>query len=111
MNSWIVKKDIESNSLKFYSIVQKGVNTFLISLEVSEETLTLKLIFPTATETDWKNVTHVDTSRFALKTNLASLKTEFDKLGIDKLAPVPVDLSKLRDVVTNDVVKKLYMIN
>ena len=111
MNSWIVKKDIESNSLKFYSIVQKGVNTFLISLEVSEETLTLKLIFPTATETDWKNVTHVDTSRFALKTNLASLKTEFDKLGIDKLAPVPADLSKLRDVVTNDVVKKLYMIN
>ena len=106
MNSWIVKKDIESNSLKFYSIVQKWVNTFLISLEVSEETLTLKLIFPTATETDWKNVTHVDTSRFALKTNLASLKTEVDKLDIDKLAPVPVDLSKLSDVVKNDVVKK-----
>ena len=55
---------------------------------------------------DPKNVTHVDTSRFALKTNLASLKTEVDKLDIDKLAPVPVDLSKLSDVVKNDVVKK-----
>ena len=44
-----------------------------------------------ATKTDLKNVTHIDTSSFALKTNLASLKTEFDKLDIDKLAPVPVD--------------------
>ena len=47
-----------------------------------------------ATKTDLKNVTHIDTSSFALKTNLASLKTEVDKLDIDKLAPVPVDLSK-----------------
>ena len=59
-----------------------------------------------ATKTDLKNVTHVDTSSFALKTNLASLKTEVDKLGIDKLVPVPVDLSKLSDVVKNDVVEK-----
>ena len=59
-----------------------------------------------ATKTDLKNVTHVDTSSFALKTNLASLKTEVDKLDIDKLAPVPVDLGKLIDVVKNDVVKK-----
>ena len=59
-----------------------------------------------ATKTDLKNATHVDTSNFALKTNLASLKTEVDKLDIDKLAPVPVDLSKLSDVVKNDVVKK-----
>ena len=64
-----------------------------------------------ATKTDLKNVTHVDTSSFALKTNLAGLKTEVDKLDIDKLAPVPVDLSKLSDVVKNDVVKKLFMIN
>ena len=49
---------------------------------------------------------HVDTSSFALKTNLASLKTEIDKLDIGKLAPVPVDLSNLSDVVKNDVVKK-----
>ena len=59
-----------------------------------------------ATKTDLKNVTHVDISSFALKTNLASLKTEVDKLGIEKLVPVPVDLSKLSDVVKNDVVKK-----
>ena len=43
---------------------------------------------------------------FALKTNLAGLKYEVDKLDIDKLAPVPVGLSKLSDVVKNDVVKK-----
>ena len=59
-----------------------------------------------ATKADIRNISHVDTSSFALKTNLASLKTEFDKLDIDKLVPVPVDLSKLSDVVKNDVVKK-----
>ena len=59
-----------------------------------------------ATKTDLKNVTHVDTSSFALKTKFASLKTEVDKLDIDKLATVPVDLSKLLDLVKNDVVKK-----
>ena len=59
-----------------------------------------------AAKADLKNVTHVDTSRFALKANLASLKTEVDKLDIDKLAPVLVDLSKLSDAVKDDVVKK-----
>ena len=59
-----------------------------------------------ATKTDIKNISHVDTSSFALKSNLANLKTEVDKLDIDKLVPVPVDLSKLSDVVKNDVVKK-----
>ena len=51
-------------------------------------------------------ITHVDTSSFTLKTNLANLKTEVDKLDIDKLVPVPFDLSKISDVVKNDVVKK-----
>ena len=51
-------------------------------------------------------MTHVDSSCFALKTNLANIKTEVNKLGSDKLALVPVDLSKLSDVVKNDVVKK-----
>ena len=59
-----------------------------------------------ATKADIKNISHVDTSSFALKTNLASLKTEVDKLHIDKLVPVPVDLSKLSDVVKNYVIKK-----
>ena len=58
------------------------------------------------TKTDAKNISYVDTSSFALETNLANLKTEFDKLDIDKLVPVLVDLSKLRDVARNDVVKK-----
>ena len=58
------------------------------------------------TKTDIKNISHVATSSFTLKSNLASLKTEVDKLDIDKLVPVPVDLSKLSDVVKNDVVKK-----
>ena len=82
-----------------------------------------------ATKTDLKNVTHVDTSSFALKTNLANLKTETDKLDIDKLkglpnnssnlktkvnklnieklVTVPVDLSKLTNEVKNEVIKKI----
>ena len=58
------------------------------------------------TKADIKNISHVDTSSFELKTNLANLETEVDKLDIDKLAPVPPDLSKLSNVVKNDVVKK-----
>ena len=60
-----------------------------------------------ATKTDLKNVTHVDTSSFALKANLARLKTEVNKLDIGKLAPVPFDLSKLSHVVKKDVYEKL----
>ena len=56
-----------------------------------------------ATKADIENITHVDTSNFALKTNL---KSEVDKLDIDKLVPIPADLSKLSNVVKNDVVKK-----
>ena len=64
------------------------------------------------TKTDIKNISHIDTSSFALKPNVASLKTKVDKLDINKLLPVPVNLSKLNDVVKNDVVKKkLHMIN
>ena len=58
------------------------------------------------TKVDIKNLSQVDTSSLALKANLASLKTEVDKLAIDKLVPIPVDLSKLSNVVKNDVFKK-----
>ena len=57
------------------------------------------------TKADIKNISHVDTSGFTLKTNVANLKTEVDKLDIDKLKSVPTDLSKLSNVVENDVVK------
>ena len=59
-----------------------------------------------ATRTDFNNVTHVDTSSFPLKTKLTKSKTEVDKLDIGKLEPVPVDLSKLSDLVKSDLVKK-----
>ena len=62
-----------------------------------------------ATKADIKNIQHVDTSSFALKTNLANLKTEIDKLDIDKLVPVPVDLSKLSNVVRMMLLKRLII--
>ena len=58
-----------------------------------------------ATKTDLKNITHVDVSSFASKTNLAALKTEVDKIDVDKLKTTPTDLAKLSNVVKNDVVK------
>ena len=61
-----------------------------------------------ATKTDLKKLTHVDTLSFALITNLASLKAKVDKLDIEKLAPVPVDLSKLSDVIKYVVKKAVY---
>ena len=59
-----------------------------------------------ATKTDLKNITHTDVSSFASKTNLAALKTEVDKIDVEKLTTVPTDLAKLSNVVKNDVVKK-----
>ena len=59
-----------------------------------------------ATKTDLKNITHVDVSIYASKTNLEALKTEVDKIDTDKLKTVPTDLAKLSNVVKNDVVKK-----
>ena len=59
-----------------------------------------------ATKTDLKNITHVDVSTFASKTNLAALKTEIDKIDTDKLKTAPADLAKLTNAIENDVVKK-----
>ena len=59
-----------------------------------------------ATKTDLKNLSHVDVSSFALKSNLASLKSEVDKTDADKLKTAPVDLAKLSNVVKKDVIKK-----
>ena len=60
-----------------------------------------------ATKTDIENISHVNTSSFALKTNLADWKTEVDELDIAKLVTIPNDLSKLSDVLKNDVVKEI----
>ena len=59
-----------------------------------------------ATKKDLKNITHVDVSSFASKTNLAALKTEVDKIDTDKLKTAPSDLAKLTNAIENDVVKK-----
>ena len=59
-----------------------------------------------ATKTDLKNITHVDVSSFASKTNLAALKTEVDKIDTDKLKTAQTDLAKLTNAIENDVVKK-----
>ena len=59
-----------------------------------------------AAKTDIKNISHIDTSSFALKPNLASLKIEVDEWITDELVSVPVDLNKLSDLVKNNVVKK-----
>ena len=68
--------------------------------------INIKVDFSNATKADIKNISPVDITSFALKSNLASLKTEADKSDIDKLVTVPAGLSKLSDVVKNDVVKK-----
>ena len=59
-----------------------------------------------ATKNDLKNITHVDVSSFASKTNLAGLKSEVDKIDVDKLKKTPVDLAKLTNAIENHVVKK-----
>ena len=80
--------------------------------EPFDEDISLKVDLPNySTKTDMKNISHVDTSRFLLKSNLASLKTEVDKLDIDKLVPVPIDLNELSDVLKIMLLKILYMIN
>ena len=58
------------------------------------------------TKTDLKNITHVDVSSYASKTNLAALKSEVDKIDVDKVKTTPTDLAKLGNVVKNHVVKK-----
>ena len=61
-----------------------------------------------ATKTDLKNITHVDVSSFASKTNLAASKAEVDKIDADKLKTTPANLAKLTNAVEHDVVEKTY---
>ena len=76
-------------------------------MNLLEETLMSKLIYRIMQQ----KLSHVEVSSFALKSNLASLKTEVDKIDHEKLKTVPVDLANLSNVVKNDVVKRLNTTN
>ena len=80
----------------YYPPYKSSSNTIKVELDLTNY----------ATKTDLKNITHVDVSSFASKTNLAALKTEVDKIDTDQLKTVPADLAKLSNVVKNDVLKK-----
>ena len=101
-------KKIQQNEILLHKISQYFPKTYMNNLE---ETLMSKLIYLIMQKTDLKDISHVDASSFSLKLNKASLKVEIDKLDIGKLVHVLADLSKLSDVVKNDVVKKVDMIN
>ena len=83
-------------SSHYYSPYKSSSNNIKVELDLTNY----------ATKTDLKNITHTDVSSFASKTNLAALKTEVDKIDVDKLKTAPSDLAKLSNVVNNDVVKK-----
>ena len=89
------KKWLQDNDIAMYSTHNEGKS----------------VVSKYATKTDLKNISHIDASSFALKSNLSSLKTEVDKLDIDKLTPVPKDLAKLSNVVKMMLLKRLNMIN
>ena len=82
--------------MSYYPPYKSSSNNIKVELDLSNY----------ATKDDVKNITHVDVSSYATKTNLATLKTEVDKIDVDKLKTVPDDLTKLSDVVKNEVVKK-----
>ena len=98
--SRINRKDLSFHRIKMSQFFRKPYEPFGGDINVIVE------LSNYATKTDIKNIQDIDTSTFGLKSNLASLKNEVDKLDIDKLVPTPVDLSRLIDVVKNEIVKK-----
>ena len=83
-------------SSQYYPPYKSSNNNIKVELDLSNY----------ATKKDINDITHVDVSGFASKTNLAALKTEVDKIDADKLKTVPVDLAKLSNVVKNEIAKK-----
>ena len=81
---------------QYYPPYKSSSNNIKVELDLANYT----------TKTDLKNITHVDVSGFASKTNLAALKTEVDKIDPDKLKAIPTDLTKLTNAVEHDVVRK-----
>ena len=82
--------------MSYYPPYKSSSNNIKVELDLSSY----------ATKNDLKNITHVDVSSFASKTNLAALKTEVDKTDTDKLKTAPTDLAKLTNAIENDLVKK-----
>ena len=82
--------------MSYYPPYKSSSNNIKVELDLSNY----------VTKDDVKNITHVDVSSYATKTNLVALKTEVDKIDTDKLKTVPDDLAKLSNVVKNEVVKK-----
>ena len=82
--------------MSYYPLYKSSSNNIKVELDLTYYT----------TKTDLKSITHVDVSSFASKTNLAALKTEVDKIDVDKLKTTPIDLANLSNVAKNDVVKK-----
>ena len=82
--------------MSYYPPYRSSSNNIKVELDLSNY----------ATKDDVKNITHVDVSSFASKTNLAALKTEVDKIDADKLKTTPADLAKLTNPIEHDVVKQ-----
>ena len=82
--------------MSYYPPYRSSSNNIKVELDLSNY----------ATKDDVKNITHVDVSSFASKTNLAALKTEVDKRDADNLKTTPADLAKLTNAIEHDVVKK-----
>ena len=82
--------------MSYYPLYKSSSNNVKVELDLTNY----------AAKADLKNITHVDVSSFASKTDLAALKTEVDKIDIEKLKTAPVNLVKLTNAVENDLVKK-----
>ena len=81
---------------QYYPPYKSSINNIKVELDLANY----------ATKADLDNITHVDVSSFASKTNLAALKIEVDKIDAHKLKTTPTDLAKLTNAIENDVVKK-----
>ena len=93
--------------IKNYKKLNYKMSTYYLPYRSSSNNIKVELDLANyATKTDLKNITHVDVSSFASKTYLAALKTEVDKIDVDKFTTTSTDLAKLSNVVKNDVVKK-----
>ena len=93
--------------IKNYKKINYKISAYYPPYRSSSNNVKLELDLTNyATKTDLKNITHVDVSSFTSKTNLVALKTEVDKIDVDKLKTTPTDLAKLTNVAKNDIVKK-----